>query len=131
MEVVGPAVIQDIQGFFSTGILRTSQNDTHVRLIPKITGAKRITDYRPIALCNVFFKIISTMLSIRLKPVLEMIISENQSAFTASRAILDNVLITHEVLQYLKTSQAKKRCTMAVKTNMSKAYDRVEWNFLA
>lgn len=85
----------------------------------------------PIALCNVFFKIISKMLSIRLKPVLEPIISENQSAFTSGRVISDNVLITHKVLHYLKTSQAQVRCTMAVKTAMSKAYDIVEWLFLA
>lgn len=130
-EVVGPAVTQKIQCFFSTGVLRTSQNETHVRLIPKITSAKTMADYRPIALCHVFFKIISKMLSIRLKPVLQIVISKNQSAFTSRRAISDNVLITHEVLQYLKTSQAQKRCTMAVKTDMSKAYDRVEWKFIA
>lgn len=130
-DVIGPAVIQEIQSFFETGILRTSQNETHVRLIPKHTGAKHVGDYRPIALCNVFFKIISKMLSIRLKPVLQEVISENQSAFTAGRAISDNVLITHEVLHFLKLSQAQVRCTMAAKTDMSKAYDRVEWKFLA
>ena len=59
------------------------------------------------------------------------IISENQSAFVQGRAISDNVLITHEVLQYLKTSQAVKSCPMAVKTDMSKAYDRLEWDFIA
>lgn len=74
-DVVGLAVVQEIQGFFETGVLRTSQNETHVRLIPKHHGAKSVGDYRPIALCNVFFKIISKMLSIRLKSVLQEIIS--------------------------------------------------------
>lgn len=129
-EVVGPAVIQEVQGFFYTGHLRSSQNETHVRLILKHTSAKKVGDYRPIALCNVFFKIISKMLSIRLKPILEEVISENQSAFTSGRAISDNVLITHEVLNYLKNSQAQVKCMVAVKTDMSKAYDRVEWKFL-
>ena len=82
-----------------------------------------MTDYRPIALCNVFFKIISKLLALQLKQVLHLIISENQSAFIPGRAIADNVLITYEVLQFLKTSHAQKRCTMAVKTYMSKAYD--------
>lgn len=129
-ETVGPAVTREIMLFFSTGKLRPSQNVTHVRLIPKIVGAKKVADYRPIALCNVFFKIISKMLALRLKPVLHTIISENQSAFLPGRAIADNILITHEVLQFLKTSKAEKRCTMAVKTDMSKAYDRVEWRFI-
>ncbi|CAL9214573.1 unnamed protein product [Arabidopsis halleri] len=44
--------------------------------------------------------------------------------------IADNVLIKHEVLHYLHTSDAKKRCFMAVKTDMSKAYDRIEWDFV-
>lgn len=129
-EVVGPSVVQEIQDFFSTGILAPEINKTHVRLIPKILGAAKVEDYRPIALCNIYYKIISKLLTIRLKAVLGDIISENQSAFTPGRAIADNVLITHETLHFLKSSKAEKHCTMAVKTNMSKAYDRVEWSFI-
>ncbi|CAA7059669.1 unnamed protein product [Microthlaspi erraticum] len=47
------------------------------------------------------------------------------------RAISDNVLITHETLHYLKRSGATKDCSTAVKTDMSKAYDRLEWDFIA
>ncbi|WZZ24801.1 hypothetical protein YC2023_008202 [Brassica napus] len=66
----------------------------------------------------------------RLQPLLPHIISPHQSAFVPKRAIGDNVLITHEILHYLRTSKAKVRCSMAVKTDMSKAYDRIEWTFL-
>ena len=111
-ETVGPTVIAEIKNFFSTGVIRSSQHETHVRLIPKNTGAKKVYDYRPIALCNVYFKIISKMLSLRIKPVLHAIISENQSAFTSGRAISDNVLITQETLHFLKNSKAEKRCTI-------------------
>lgn len=65
-----------------------------------------------------------------MKPLLSEIISPHQSAFVAGRSISDNVLITHEILHYLRTSSAKKHCYMAVKTDMSKAYDRLEWSFL-
>lgn len=54
----------------------------------------------------------------------------HQSGFIQGRAIADNVLITHEMLHFLKTSQATKRCSMVVKIDMSKAYDRIEWGFL-
>lgn len=70
------------------------------------------------------------ILSLRLKPVLQSLIGETQSAFIKGRAISDNVLITHELLHYLKTSEAKVNCSMAVKTDMSKAYDRLEWKFI-
>lgn len=69
------------------------------------------------------------MLTVCLKLVLSFFISENQSAFVQRRAISYNVIITHEILQYLKTSQAQKNCSMAVKTNKSKAYDMYELDF--
>jgi len=59
---------------------------------------------------------------------LEEPVLTNSSSFEA--ATDDNVLITHEALHYLKTSGAKKRCYMAVKKDMSKAYDRIEWEFI-
>lgn len=129
-DVMESKVISEIQLFFSSNSLPGNLNHTHVRLIPKIHSPKKVSDYRPIALCSIYYKIISKLLSKRLQPILQHIISENQSAFVPKRAISDNVLITHETLHYLKTSKAKKRCFMAVKTDMSKAYDRLEWDFI-
>lgn len=121
-EIIGPAVVQKIQSFFLTGVQTPEINNTYVRLIPKTLRAAKVEDYRPIALCNIYYKIISKLLSLRLKTALVSVILENQSAFIPGRAIADNVLITHETLYFLKISKAKKKCTMAVKTNMSKAY---------
>lgn len=127
---ISEQIILEVQNFFSTGILPCNINKTHVRLIPKIRSPQKMQDYRPIALCSVYYKIIAKLLTKRLQPILSSIISENQSAFVPQRAISDNVLITHEVLHYLHTSNAKQRCYMAVKTDMSKAYDRIEWSFV-
>ncbi|KAL0740221.1 hypothetical protein Bca4012_081734 [Brassica carinata] len=129
-DIIGADVAADIQAFFVYGSLDPRQNETHVRLIPKITAPKRVSDYRPIALCNTHYKIIAKLLTRRLQPLLPILISEHQSAFVKGRAISDNVLITHEILHYLQHSEAKVRCSMAIKTDMSKAYDRIEWGFL-
>ena len=129
-HIVGPDVTKDVKSFFSTGQLHTHQNETHIRLIPKITGPRSVADYRPIALCNTHYKIIAKILTRRLKPLLPCLISSTQSAFVAGRVITDNVIITHETLHYLRTSEAKKYFSMAVKTDMSKAYNRIEWSFV-
>ncbi|KAG7547788.1 Ribonuclease H domain [Arabidopsis suecica] len=129
-STVGPQVVLEVQSFFLNDHLPNNINATHIRLILKIQSPQKMVDYRPIALCSDFYKIISKLLAKRLQPVLHSVISENQSAFVPKRAITDNVLITHEVLHYLKTSKAQMNCYMAVKTNMSKAYDRLEWGFI-
>lgn len=128
-DSTGKEIVEEIQAFFTTGSLPGRLNKTFIRLISKIQNPNALAEYRPIGLCNVYYKIISKLLSKRLHPLLPFLISENQSAFVAGREISDNVLITREVLHYLKTSEAEKRVSMAVKTDMSKAYDILEWDF--
>ena len=67
-DVIGEDVYHDIQSFFETSHLQPRQNETHLRLIPKILSAKRVSDYRPIALCNTHYKIIAKVLTRRLQP---------------------------------------------------------------
>lgn len=86
-------MIAEVKRFFQTGCMPKTINETHIRLIPKINRPKEVADYNPIALCNVYYKVISKLLSKRMQPLLEGIISEIQSAFVPKRAISDNVLI--------------------------------------
>lgn len=89
-----------------------------------------MADLRPIALCNVVYKIVSKVLANRFKHILNGVISESQSAFIPGRLISDNIMISYEVMHYLKRKNAGKTGWMALKLDMSKAYDRVEWDFL-
>ncbi|CAA7062274.1 unnamed protein product [Microthlaspi erraticum] len=127
---MGPKIVEEFQEIFKAGYIPSSINSTYVRLIPKVPSPKTVAEYIPSALCNVYYKVISKILTRRLQPILPTIISENQTAFVPERAISDNVLITHENLHYLKSSGATKHCSMAVKMDMSNAYDRLEWGFI-
>ncbi|KAG7593815.1 hypothetical protein ISN45_Aa01g026030 [Arabidopsis thaliana x Arabidopsis arenosa] len=129
-DIVGPQVIDEVQRFFQSGILPSEWNFTQICLIPKKVNPSRMTDLRPISLCSVIYKIVSKILCARLKQFLPSLISATQGAFVVGRLISDNILLAHKMVHALRTNPHCDEDFIAIKTDMSKAYDRVEWNFL-
>ena len=127
---VEKGVCSMVRGFFETGELDPRLNRTNICLIPKTDRPEPMTEFRPISLCNVGYKIISKILSSGLKLILPKIISETQTAFVAERLITDNILVAQEMIHALRTNPSCKEKFVAIKTDMSKAYDRVEWSFM-
>ncbi|XP_019166597.1 PREDICTED: uncharacterized protein LOC109162331 [Ipomoea nil] len=105
-------------------------NDTDMVMIPKIGTPQMVTDLRPIALSNVVYRVMAKMITNRMKPLMEEIISDSQSAFIPDRLIIDNILLATEVGHFLNRKQCGVVGWSALKLDMAKAYDRMEWSFL-
>ena len=126
----GEVVTNTVLNFLNFGIFPPNFNDTNIVLIPKVKEPKVVTDYRPISLCNMVYKMASKAITNRLKKILPSIISDTQSAFVHGRLITDNVIVTFETMHHISQKKGGKRGEMALKLDMSKAYDRMEWTCL-
>ena len=129
-NIVGDDVVAAVLDFLNSGNMDPDVNYTHIILIPKIKSPEKMFNYRPISLCNVIYKIISKVLANKLKQILPQIISPTQSAFVPSRLIIDNILVAYECLHTMHCHKKGKKGSLALKLDISKAYDKVEWAFL-
>jgi len=129
-NLCGDDIFKECCGWLDTGQFPPDLNITNIALIPKGSSQVSMKDWRPIALCNVLYKIISKVLANRLKNVLLQCISDNQSAFVPGRSILDNAMVAIEVLHFMKAKTRGEDRYLALKLDISKAYDRMDWNYL-
>lgn len=80
-------------------------NSTFYALIHKGENLEDANGFRPIALCNVIYKIITSLIAKRLKPLLDKLISAEQTGFVEGRQILDGLVVSQEVIHSLKTKK--------------------------
>jgi len=126
-SIIHPDLFRMVKKSFSCRKLGGGTNSSFLALIPKEKGASSFSRYRPISLCNIGYKVITKILASRMKDVLPLIIPENQGGFIKGRQISDNILLVQEAIH---SSVKSKEKGMAIKLDLSNAFDRVRHDFL-
>jgi hypothetical protein len=126
---IGDDITSLIRNFYTTGILPPHLNDTHIALVPKKLSCLLPSDYRPISLCNVIYKLIAKSLVNRLKDHLVDYIHPSQQAFIEGRHISNNIIVAQEIAHSFSLSSHGSHDFM-IKIDLAKAFDRLEWHFV-
>jgi len=120
--------INSINKSFSDGFLCPSQREGIITLLCKNKDhPELLSNWRPISLLNVDYKVISKVLSLRLGRVLPFIIDLDQTCAVKGRSIHDNVHLLRNVIDYCN---GKDMGCMLINLDQSKAFDRVSHQFL-
>ncbi|KAA3485757.1 reverse transcriptase [Gossypium australe] len=128
-DLVGGAVCEWVQGIFAGKKIDEELNNTLIVLIPKKSHPEDFSQFRPISLCSVLYKLVMKVIANRFKVVFPNFISPEQAGFIAGRNISDNVIIAQEVIHSMRSKKASKNW-MAIKLDLEKAYDRISWEFI-
>ncbi|KAA3485636.1 reverse transcriptase [Gossypium australe] len=129
-QIVGKDVLDFCLGVLNDGKEVVSANSTDIMLIPKTSHPTTLVNFRPISLCTVLYKLVTKTIANRMQDVMGICIDKAQSAFVPGRLISDNILLAYELLHTFRQKRMGKKGYMVVKLDMSKAYDRVEWDFV-
>lgn len=101
-----------------------------ITLIPKTDHPTMVTHFWPISLCNTIYKIISKVLVNRIKPILHDLIGPFQSAFIKGRIGTNSIILAEEILELIRKKKKGKGFIGAIKLDMEKAFDRLNWSFI-
>ena len=126
-ETIKSDFMNVVKGFENDNVNIARLNYVMLTLIPKEAEATELKKFRPIALINCSFKIISKALNNRLIKICDRLISSNQTAFIKGRYILEIVVAAHEIIHEVVK---RKEAGLILKLDYEKAYDKVNWDFL-
>uniref|UniRef100_A0A453EX92 Reverse transcriptase domain-containing protein n=1 Tax=Aegilops tauschii subsp. strangulata TaxID=200361 RepID=A0A453EX92_AEGTS len=106
---------------------RSKLNQALMTLLPKRADAHQLHDYRPICLIHLVAKLFAKVLSLRLAPRLDSLVSRNQNAFITGRSLHDNFILVRQSLMMLHQLGAPR---IMLKLDLTRAFDSLSWPFL-
>eukprot|EP00253_Pinus_taeda_P019806 PITA_19806 len=126
-DLIKHDLIRMIEDSRINGRIHPHTSSTLIALIPKKRDADTFSDFRPISLCNISFKIISKIIAERIKGTLANHLSRDKHAFLKGRNILDVVASTQECIYSMFSNNIAGD---VLKIDLQKAYDCLDWGFI-
>ena len=113
---------------FTKGQLSISQRRGVICLIPKDDSCLiQLSNWRPLTLLNVDYKILAKAIGQRIESILSSIIHSDQTGFIKSRFIGQNVRLLNDIMKY---TEAKKLPGILLFIDFRKAFNTIGWNFI-
>ncbi|XP_028778309.1 uncharacterized protein LOC114734823 [Neltuma alba] len=128
-NIVGGKICDFVKRAFENPQVIKEINQTNIVLVPKVENPTTLKEMRPISLCNVSYKIITKVLANRFRSVMNHLVGPQQGSFISNRSSCDNIIVAQEAIHKMRTKPGK-RGYMAIKVDMEKAYDRLDWGYL-
>jgi hypothetical protein len=128
-ETVGSTVCDFVRNVWTKPSNISMVNQTDICLIPKIDQPEFVSQFRPISLCNTIYKIVSRVIVERLKECIPNLISPFQTGFVPGRNIHENIVVAKEMVHSMNKMKGRKGY-FAIKVDLSKAYDKLSWEFI-
>lgn len=125
-DIISHDISNAVSFFFTSALIPTGLNSNVVILIPKVAGASRVEDYRPIVLGNFLFKILTKIISTRIGPLLNHILSPSHYGFISGRRIQHCIVACSEIFQIINKGAGH----IALKIDIRKVFDTMRWAFL-
>lgn len=123
-DLLGNALLESFNAGFQNGQLSVSQKRGIISLIPKDeNNSISLSNWRPVTLLNVDYKILAKLIAKRIESVLPKLIHSDQTGFTKGRCIGQNVRLLEDILEY---RDIKKIPGILLFLDFEKAFDTVE-----
>ena len=124
-ELIGHDLVASLNAAYELGELSISQRRGIITFLPKEDGSLlEFSNWGPITLLNIDYKIASKAIAKRLEAVLPTIVHTDQTGFIKGRYIGENIRLINDVMEYTKI---ENKGGILTSLDFKKAFDSLEW----
>jgi len=112
---------------YRNGMLTTNFRCAKIRLIPKKGDTSYLKNWRPISLLNCFYKLISRVIALRLRKVMDKITQVGQKGFSGTKYCQETLIHRVDSINHLNF---RKKAGALLSLDIKKAFDSTSHTYL-